>query len=175
MAHLRSTKGYPDLLQAARLVAEADDAVRFVAAGHGPQDTQLERLRDNLGLGDRFRFLGYREDALGLMSALDVFVLASHHEGRPVALMEAMAIGVPSVATRVGGVPDMLDDGRAGLLTSAGQPEELAAALQELTGDPARRAALGHAARQRAETFSAGVAVAQVERVYRRVSSLQPR
>ena len=170
VAHLRATKGYPDLVEAARIVTSADPATRFVAVGHGPMTDEVAQRARELGLGDRFRLLGYRGDALRVIAALDVFVLASHHEGRPVALMEAMALGRPCVTTAVGDMPVLLDQGTAGVLVAPGAPGELAAAILALTGDEARRAELGGAAARRADAYGGRAAVAEIERVYRRVA-----
>ena len=86
--------------------------MRFVAAGRGPLEDELRAQKDRLGLGDRFTFLGYRADAVRVMAAFDVFCLASHYEGLPIALMEALALGLPVVATDVGGVAELVTDGQ---------------------------------------------------------------
>ncbi len=169
VANLRATKGYPDLLVAAREVVSRDDRVRFVAVGRGPLEHELGEQRDRLGLGDRFRFLGFAPDAVRIMSAFDVFCLPSHHEGLPIALMEALALGLPVVATRVGGVAEIVTDGEDAVLVPPHQPVRLAEVLLALTRDPARRASMAHAARARSETFDAPHAVQAVEAVYREV------
>lgn len=92
--------------------------MRFVAAGQGPDEEMLHSLHRDLGLDDRVRFLGYVPDAARLIAAADVFVLASVHKGLPVAVMEALALGVPIVATRAGGVPELVEDGTNGALRS---------------------------------------------------------
>ena len=99
VANLRAGKAYGDLLAAARQVLDGGEPFVFVAAGQGPQEAQLRALHDQLGLGDRFRLLGYVKNAARLTAAADLFVLASMHEGLPVAVMEALALGVPVVAT----------------------------------------------------------------------------
>src|SRR5690606_38476751 len=119
VANLRSTKGYPDLIEAARSVTESEPRARFVSIGQGPQRDELEALRDAAGLGDRFRFLGFRPDASRLMAGFDVFCLASHHEGLPLALMEALVLGVPVVVTDVGGVGELVTDRQEGSLVPA--------------------------------------------------------
>jgi glycosyltransferase involved in cell wall biosynthesis len=93
------------------------------------------------------RFLGPRDDMPDLMAACDVVVLPSRAEALPTALMEAAAAGRPVVATRVGGVPEVVEDGRTGLLVPAGDPHALARALASVLADPVRAAALGDAAR----------------------------
>lgn len=106
VANHRREKDYPTLLGAARRTLDADPTIRFVSVGQGPLQDAAEAARDRLGLGERFRFLGYRSDAVAVMSAFDLFTLTSTHEGMPVALMEAMALGLPVVATGVGGIPE---------------------------------------------------------------------
>jgi len=167
VANLRATKGYPDLLVAARRVVDRVPAARFVAAGRGPLETELREQQARLGLGDRFAFLGFRPDAVRVMSAFDVFCLPSHHEGLPVALMEALALGLPVVATRVGGVAELVTDGVDAVLVPAGEPAALADALVALAKDPARRAAMSRAACARADALDATAAVRAIEAVYR--------
>ena len=167
VANLRATKGYPDLLVAAQRVVDRVPTVRFVAAGRGPLETELREQQARLGLGDRFAFLGFRPDAVRVMSAFDVFCLPSHHEGLPVALMEALALGLPVVATRVGGVAELVTDGVDAVLVPAGEPAALADALVALAKDPARRAAMSRAACARADALDATAAVRAIEAVYR--------
>ncbi|MGO9875628.1 MAG: glycosyltransferase [Acidimicrobiia bacterium] len=169
VANLRATKGYPDLLVAAQAVIRERDDVRFVAVGRGPLEDELRAQHATLGLGDRFQFLGFRPDAVAVMSAFDVFCLPSRHEGLPVALMEALALGLPVVATRVGGVAELVTDGDDAVLVPTRQPAVLAEALTALAGDPLRRAAMTKAASARSETFDAPRAVQAVEAVYREI------
>src|SRR5438445_63662 len=106
------------------------------------------RLLPRRGLGERFRFLGYREDPIRVLVAADIFCLSSRLEGLPIALLEAMAAGLPVVATRVGGVPTVVTDGMEGRLVPAGDPSALAAAVAELL-DPTLRAGAAAAAAER--------------------------
>ncbi len=167
VANLRSTKGYPDLLAAACLVVERFDRARFVAIGQGPLEDEIRRLHAGSGLGDRFTLLGYRADAIEVMSGFDVFCLASHHEGLPIALMEALALGIPIVATAVGGVPELVTDGHDAILVPAGQPEKLAEALIELLQNPERRSLLARHAREHGRGLSVEHAIRRVEALYR--------
>ncbi|MDQ3306341.1 MAG: glycosyltransferase, partial [Actinomycetota bacterium] len=112
IANLRTEKAYPDLLRAARQVLDTELPVRFVAVGQGPLEAELDSLHAELDLGEGFRFLGYREDARRLLAGFDLFALSSRHEGLPVSLMEALALGVPVVATEVGGVPEAIRHGQ---------------------------------------------------------------
>ncbi|MEZ5374104.1 MAG: glycosyltransferase family 4 protein [Microthrixaceae bacterium] len=121
-------------------------------------------------MGDRFRFLGFRSDATDVMAALDVFLLSSRHEGLPVALMEAMTLGLPIVSTAVGGIPEMVTDDHEGRLVADGSELELAQALTEVIGDAALRSAGARRGRATAfERFSAAVATAEIEDIYREV------
>jgi glycosyltransferase involved in cell wall biosynthesis len=167
VANLRATKGYPDLLAAAAQVIARTTGVRFVALGQGPMRQELLDQTDRLGLGDCFRFLGYRSDAVEVMAAFDIFCLASLHEGLPVALMEALVLGIPVVATDAGGTGEIVTDGREGVLVSPAAPDQLAAALVALVNDPARRLAMAAAARTRGDALDVGRAIRDVEAVYR--------
>ena len=129
VANLRAAKAYPTMLRAAALVLERCPRARFVSLGHGPLEAELCALRDELGLGDRFRFMGHVPDAPRLMAAFDVMALSSDVEGLPVSVMEAKALALPVVATRVGGLPEMIVDGVDGLLVAPGDPASLAEAL----------------------------------------------
>lgn len=166
VANLRSTKGYPDLIEAARSVTESEPRARFVSIGQGPQRDELEALRDAAGLGDRFRFLGFRPDASRLMAGFDVFCLASHHEGLPLALMEALVLGVPVVVTDVGGVGELVTDRQEGSLVPAGRPDLLAAALSDLLADEDRRTTSAKAARAKGDHLDAEAAEVAIEQQY---------
>jgi L-malate glycosyltransferase len=166
LANLRPQKGYPVLLEAARLVLDAGLPARFVAAGGGPAESEIRARQKALGLGDRFLLLGRREDAIRILAGCDVFVLSSLYEGLPVALMEAMTIGLPVVATAVGGVVEAVTAGREGLLVPPGRPDVLAQAIADLVSDPRRRGEMGQAARRRAASFDIVRVVRRVEQIY---------
>jgi glycosyltransferase involved in cell wall biosynthesis len=112
---------------------------------------------------------GTRDDARELLPAFDVFALSSRFEGLSIALVEAMAAGLPSVATRVGGVPEVLEGSAAGLMVPARDERAFTAALRGLLNDTAGRVEMGHAARARARAFDVRSAVRQIEAVYERV------
>ena len=167
VANLRSTKGYPDLLAAARILLDRGVPVRFFIVGQGPLEAELRALHASLGLGRSVEMLGYRTDAMRVLSGCDLFVLASHYEGYPVAIMEALAIGLPIVATKVGGVPEGVREGIEGLLVPPRRPELLADAIETLVRDPERRAAMGAAAAERGRGYDIESAVARTEKIYR--------
>jgi glycosyltransferase involved in cell wall biosynthesis len=171
VANFRGTKGYPDLLAAARLLVDRGLPVRFVIIGQGPMEAEIEARRAALGLEDRVDILGFRSDALRLLAGCDVFALASHYEGYPVAVMEAMAVGLPVVATAVGGVPEGVRDNVEGLLVPARQPELLAGAIETLVRDPDRRAALAAAAARRGAEYDITHAVRRTEQIYAALAS----
>jgi glycosyltransferase involved in cell wall biosynthesis len=114
--------------------------------------------------------LGHRPDAVRVMAACDVFVLASLYEGLGVAVMEALALGLPVVATDVGGIPEVVEHGREGLLVPPGRPPALAAALVTLLTDAERRRLMAEAAARRGAALSIDTAVRRTEAVYQRLA-----
>jgi L-malate glycosyltransferase len=166
VANLRAQKAYPDLLAAALEVVERLPDVRFITVGQGPLEAEVRALHARLALGDRLLLLGHRPDAVRVMAACDVFVLASRYEGLGVAVMEALALGLPVVATAVGGVPEVVEHGREGLLIPPARPRELAAALVELLTDAERRQCMAEAAARRGAELSIDAAVRRTEAVY---------
>ncbi len=140
LANLRAHKDYPTLLGAARRALDAGAAIRVVAVGQGPLEGEVRALAARMGLGDDFQLLGYRSDALDVLAAGDIFTLSSLAEGYPVSLMEALALGLPVVATAVGGMADAVRPGVEGLTVPAGRPDLLGDALAALAGDGGRRA-----------------------------------
>ena len=151
IGNVRAPKAYDVLLDAARIVCDRNDRVRFVVAGQGDgalQDALLAQ-RERLGLADRFHFLGFRGDTSTVLRGLDVFVLSSRTEGFSIACLEAMACGVPVVATRSGGPEAIVVDGESGLLVSPGSPAALADAVLRLLGDPGLRQRLAAGGRTR--------------------------
>jgi glycosyltransferase involved in cell wall biosynthesis len=170
VANLRAHKDYPTMLRAARRLADAGEPVRFVSVGQGPLAEELVAERDGLGLGEGFRFLGYREDPVRVLVAADVFCLSSRFEGLPISLLEAMAAGLPVVATRVGGIPAVVTDGREGRLVGPGDPAALAAAVAELR-DPALRARWAAAAAERVRAFGIDRAVQRQQELYERLTA----
>ncbi|MFV0405669.1 MAG: glycosyltransferase [Propioniciclava sp.] len=169
LAHLRAEKAQEDLLRAAADVITDHPEVVFLSVGHGPRREELERLHSNLGLGEQFRFLGFRDDAAAILGASDVFCISSRQEGRPLALMESMALGLPTVSTRAGGIPDHVVDGESGILVEPGDVAGLSRALKRVVSDAALRSRLGRAAAHHAEVFDARVAVEHQETVYARL------
>ena len=164
---LSKQKGLPFLLEAAREVVTKEPRARFVLAGEGPLRAELEQTASDLGLGDRFRFLGYRSDMPRVISALDVYVLSSLWEGLPLALLEALAMGKPVVATRVGGNPEVVDNGVNGFIVPPRDASALAQALLKTCRDDAFRRNVRDVNRTRFETqFSLQAMVSAHEKLY---------
>jgi glycosyltransferase involved in cell wall biosynthesis len=171
VANLRHEKGYDVLLDAAAEATAKRSDLMFLSIGQGPLAPEMEERRNRLGLGDRFRFLGFREDVHDLLAAADVFCLASRNEGLPVALMEAYALAVPVVVTSVGGLAEVVEDGSSGVLVSPEDPGALANAILAVASDEAWRTNLGVRASQLARQFDARVAVRRLEAMYAGVAS----
>jgi L-malate glycosyltransferase len=167
VANFRAQKDYPNLLAAARLLVDRGWPGRIVAVGQGPLESEMRALHDRLGLGDRVALLGQRADAVRVLAACDIFAMASDNEGLPVALMEALALGLPVAATAVGGIPEAVTDGVEGLLVPPKQPDALADAIMAITDDDDRRASMAAAARIAGERFDIRFAVARIEAIYR--------
>ena len=169
VANLRSEKGYDTLLAAARIALASGARAHFVSVGWGPLADALSQERDQTGLSGRFEFLGRRDDSLRLMTGADIFVLPSHQEGLPLALMEAMSVGLPIVATAIGGVPDIVTNDVEGLLVAPGRGDELAAAIVAMTNDDAMRARMGAASLARGQGLDVAEAARTIEDTYRKL------
>jgi glycosyltransferase involved in cell wall biosynthesis len=162
-ARLHPQKGHDTLLRAA---AEVPDAT-FVLAGDGPERGALEARALELGVADRVRFLGHRDDVAQLLAATDVFALPSLYEGSSLSILEAMAARRAIVASAIGGTTELLEPDRTGVLVPPGDPTALAVQLRRLLRDPQLRAALGTAAYQRVkQEFTAENMTARVTRIY---------
>ncbi len=144
---LYPVKGHKYLIDAARAVLRRFQEAVFLIVGRGGLLEELEAQADQLGIASHLRFLGHREDVRDLLSVCDVFVLPSLSEGLPLALLEAMAAGVPAVATRVGGVGEVLEDRKTGLLVPPGDSRALAQGIMTLLEDRSLARELADAAR----------------------------
>jgi glycosyltransferase involved in cell wall biosynthesis len=170
VARLVPIKAHEVFLEAAQKVAAAIPAARFVIVGDGERRGELETAAGRPGLRGRVHFLGWRSDLDRIYADLDVVALTSRNEGSPVSLIEAMAAARPVVATRVGGVPDLVEDGVSGRLVPAGDASALAGALKALLADPERRRTMGEAGRRRVyPALSAWRLVADIDRLYTRL------
>jgi len=167
VARLVPIKAHEVFLQAAAAVAERVPESRFVIVGDGERRNELEALSHRLGLGERLRFLGWRRDLDTVYADMDVVALTSRNEGSPVSLIEAMASARPVVATRVGGVPDLVEHGVTGYLVPPGDILRFARAIEDVLASPDRGRALGEAGRHRVHpAFSAQRLVADMDALY---------
>jgi len=141
-------KGHPCLIAAASTVAREFPGVRFVLAGDGEQRLNFEQQVAQLGLQNNFLFLGRRDDVPRVLAGCDIAVLPSKAEGLPNAVLEYLAAGLPTVASRVGGNAEIVQDGKTGLLVPPDDPSALAEALLRLLRDPAFAANLGNRGRE---------------------------
>jgi glycosyltransferase involved in cell wall biosynthesis len=167
VARLSPEKDHATLLRATALAVRADPSFRLEIAGDGPCREDLLRLAGELGLTGHVRFLGQVRDVPALLARAGLFVLSSLSEGVSLTLLEAMASGLPVVATRVGGNPEVVAGGETGLLVPPADPEGLAYALLRLWQAPGERHRQGFAGRERVERlFDVRGMVAAYERMY---------
>jgi glycosyltransferase involved in cell wall biosynthesis len=164
---LRPQKALDVLLRATKTLVTEFPGLKVLIAGEGDRREALEELSRELGLEDTVLFLGVRTDVPDVLAALDVAVSTSDFEGSPLSVMEYMEAAKPVVATRVGGVPDLIDDGVHGLLVEPQDPAAFAAAVAQLLRDPARARELGERGRERRRTeFDIDVMVRRLEELY---------
>ncbi len=169
---LSPEKGFAVLIEAAEEVAIQRPDAGFVLFGDGPMRADLERRIAEHGLQDRFILAGFRTDLGRFLPNLDVAVMSSYTEGLPVILLETGAAGVPTVATAVGGIPEVIDDGQSGCLVPPGDAQALAGRIVGLLDDDARRVAMGKAARERvARDFSFAAMGRRYDELFHKVVS----
>jgi len=169
VGRLSRQKSPLDLVAAfAKLAAGHPDA-HLVLVGDGPQRTEVEREVARAGLTDRVHLLGLRADVPEILPAFDVFALASRWEGLPRVFPQAMAAGLPIVATRVAGAPDAITPGENGWLVEVGDAQTFGAKLVALADDPVLARSMGQRGRARVEEFSARRMVDRLESLYTRL------
>ncbi|MGO9249715.1 MAG: glycosyltransferase family 4 protein [Solirubrobacteraceae bacterium] len=167
VGRLYPEKGYDHLIRAVALLKRDARPIRCLIFGRGPEQERLQSLICELGLVEEVRLAGRREDVPMVIRALDVAVLSSRNEGSPLAVIEYMAGAAPIVATAVGGVPELIEDGVHGLLVRPGDPVELATAIRRLLDDRPLAIQLGQAARERQRAnFDVDVMVRRLEGLY---------
>jgi glycosyltransferase involved in cell wall biosynthesis len=165
---LEPVKGHAALIEAMAQVCQRAPAAKLWIVGEGYLRSELEALVERHGLRESIAFLGWRTDIHHVIAAADFSVLASKSEGMPLAVMESMACARPVVATRVGGLPELIEHEVSGLLVQPDDVGQLAAALHILVAQPQRRRELGEAAYQRASArFSLAAMTASYQEIYR--------
>ena len=167
VAALAPHKAQNDLLHAAKHVLARRAQVRFFLVGEGALRAELESLARSLGVDAHVTFTGFRSDALDLLRAFDVFAMSSYLEGLGTSIMDAQVLGVPVVATRTGGIPELVEDGVTGLLAPPRNPEAFAAALLRMLEDEPLRRTCAESARIRSSRYDYRTMVDKTLDVYR--------
>ena len=174
LGNLRPEKNLETFLLAARGILDAIPSAEFLVIGDGPAANKLKSLADDLHLSQSIHFLGERPDVPDLVAALDILVLSSYTESFPNAILEAMAMGKPVVATNVGGIPELVEEGQTGFLVPPRDPKAIADRVLSLCRDSARRLQMGRAARAHVENnFTVQAVTARLEGIY--IRSLRER
>jgi glycosyltransferase involved in cell wall biosynthesis len=167
VARLVPIKAHELFLEAAVSIRAAQPDTTFLIIGDGERRAELESMAQQLGVADVTRFMGWRSDMRDVYADLNVVTLCSNNEGSPVALIEALAAGRPVVSTRVGGVPNVVQDGENGLLVPPRDAAAFAEGILTLLRDPARAAQLGLAGRAAVyPKYWSGRLVEDIERLY---------
>ncbi len=161
VGRLSAEKGVSVLIEAAAKICPEFPQASFVVVGDGPLRSSLEARVRELGMTGRFLFAGERNDVDQIYRSFNVYVLPSFEEGMPMALLEAMAAGLPVVATKVGGVPDLVCDPSVGTLIEPGDPTALATGIRDLLSDQSQRELMGSNARRRVEEQFSAAAMAR--------------
>lgn len=172
-AEFRSQKALEILIDAYALCLARVPAAHLVLAGDGPTRGQLERRVANWGLTERAHFLGRRQDVDAIIRSLDVAAMSSDYEGTPLFAYECIANRTPLVATSVGGLPDIIDSGRTGILIERRRPDQLSDALAELLVDADRRAQLAEAAYERLDGFRIAAIALRFADLYERCAPVR--
>jgi glycosyltransferase involved in cell wall biosynthesis len=176
VARLHRGKGHRILLRAMQGLVNLHPTLKLVCLGEGEEKADLLADCSRLRLTPYVHLPGYQRNVEEWLAAADINVLPSYYEGLPLTILEAMAAGLPTAASEVGGIPDAIQQGVSGLLVPPGNPERLAEALALLLRDPALRARLGQSARMRvAEHFAFAQQVKSTEQLYLRLSALASR
>ncbi|MDX6413825.1 MAG: hypothetical protein QOH23_1235 [Gaiellaceae bacterium] len=172
IGRMTAVKRTDDILVAFKRLRDSGIDAVLCLVGDGPDRPELERRAHELGVIRDTVFLGYQEDVAPFYSAFDALILPSSNEGTPVSAIEALAAGRPVVATRVGGVPDVVRDGEDGFLVDAGDTDELADRLEQLARDPALRERMGKQGRERVlPRYAVDRLVQDVDELYRSLLS----
>jgi len=167
-SRLVDIKGVSDLIRAIASLSSEFPRLRLEIAGEGPELENLQELAKAIQVIDRVRFLGWQRDMAPVFKGWDIFAMASVTEGFPMAALEAMAQSLPVVATRVGGLPEMVEDGRTGYLVPPSDPSALACRLRTLIRDVDQRHEMGALGLRRVrENFSVERMNAQIADIYR--------
>lgn len=167
VGRLADGKGFEDLLAAVGRLEQ--DRISVYLVGDGPLRDDLQHQIRQRGLSDTVQMLGYHDDIPAILATCDVFVLPSYREGTPRVITEAMASGLPVIATDIAGIPEQVEDGTNGILIQPGEIGELVTALERLVESKSLREEFGTASRDRVERFSVETMLSDLDAVYRKV------
>ncbi len=165
VGELNSNKNHSAAIKALAMIP-ADKRPYYVICGVGNLEGPLRELIAELGLESHVRLAGYRSDIPSMVASADIFVFPSYHEGLPVSVLEAMAGGLPVIASAIRGNVDVIRDDHNGYLFNPSSPEEIAGALSKLIADPAKRSEMGHRNREIAAGYSLSVVQDELTRIY---------
>ncbi len=166
VGRLVPVKGQEFLIEAAKHIIPKYPSMLFMFAGDGYLRQNLERKAQEMGIKENVIFLGWRDDADKIISIYDIFVLPSLNEGMGRVLVEAMALGKPIVASRVGGIPDLIAHGQNGFLVPPRNPEQLAKYIQILIEDKEKRESMGQAGKKISLSFSQEAMIEKITSLY---------
>ncbi len=169
VGRLTGIKGQEVLLRAVGELLSSGERIFLVLLGNGELRGELEALALQLGIAETVRFLGWRSDVASVLACCDIFCLPSRNEGMGRALVEAMAMGLPAVASDIGGIRDIVNSGENGLLVPVGDVEAWADAIARLSRDPEKGRIMGEAGRQTASHYSSEEMIRLVDRLYTRL------
>lgn len=174
VTRLSPQKAPLDFVRAAAQVARTHPKAWFMMVGDGPLRADVEKLARELGIADRLVLTGLRRDVPELMAAFDIFALSSLWEGLPRVIPQAMATGLPVVATACDGSAEAVEDGVTGFLVPPGQPDQLAQRLSQLLDDPDLASQMGETGLERAQEFDVQRMVTQIDSLYRELLAKKP-
>jgi glycosyltransferase involved in cell wall biosynthesis len=169
IAAMVPNKAQGDFIKAAKVVAGKFLQSKFVITGEGRLYASLQALCRDLGLQSRVIFTGFRKDPLAILSVLDCFVMSSLHEGLCTSIMDAQAMRIPVVATRTGGIPELIEDGVTGMLVPPGRPAELANAIIRMLSDEGLRARCIDNAKKQSRNYDFSLMAGKTGEVYRKL------
>jgi glycosyltransferase involved in cell wall biosynthesis len=167
VARFHKGKGHCVLFEAMQRLVVQHPQTKLMLLGEGTEQSEMQSLCKTLGIADKIHFLGYQSNVTEWLSAAEISVLPTFYEGLPLTILEAMAAGLPTVASNVGGIPDAIGHLVSGLLVPAGDPQRLAEAISSLLGDPAERRRMGTEARNAVlQRFTLERQVQMTEKMY---------
>ncbi len=167
VAAFNQFKTQDELIKAAPKILEKFPQAKFIFAGCGNTEKKISEMINNLGLNKQFSMHGFVKDIRQILNQLDIFVLATHSEGSPVSILEAMLFGIPIVASNVGGIPELVENGNTGILVEPNHSEQLASAVVEILESPEKAKWMGEAAKERIRKyFTIEQMMAHLEFVY---------